>query len=297
MQPPIAAAEWPEEIRRRAERHAAVRPLRWRALGFDVPSRSAVPPSAGKEWPRVTIVLSTHRPSTIENCRRNILAQDYPNLEAIIVLNNDAYDEAHVRELFAAAPHVAVLRLPQAQNLGACINLGARSGSGLFITKMDDDDFYGPSYISDLLLSALESRADITGKKATFFHFEEGNDYCLRSPHLRHTWLWPVSDSLGCCTIPPSFSPHGSNVAGATIFVKRDVLLRFPFDEQAPRSTDSQFQLVCRRAGATIYAADEFNFCYQRRAGNDGHLWQVTKDMILNSAHRLPGFDRDQVCI
>jgi glycosyltransferase involved in cell wall biosynthesis len=294
---PIAAAHWAQGVRRRAEQHAATRPQRWRILGFDVPSRSAAPRAGGGEWPRVSIVLATHRPAAVDNCRRNILAQDYPNLEAIIVLNNDASDETHVREMFAAMPHVSVLRLPQARNLGACVNLGTRAAAGAYVTKMDDDDFYGPSYISDLLLSALESRADITGKKATFFHFEDGDEYCLRSPALRHTWLWPISDSVGCCIVPPSFSPHGSNVAGATIFVKRDLLLRFPFDEQAPRSTDSLFQLACRRAGATIYAADEFNFCYQRRAGNDGHLWRVTKDMILNGAHLLPGFDCDQVCV
>ena len=74
--------------------------------------------------------------------------------------------------------------------------------SGVYVTKMDDDDFYGPSYISDLLLAALESRADITGKKATFFHFEEGDEYCLRSPDLRRTWLWPVSDNVGSCAVP-----------------------------------------------------------------------------------------------
>lgn len=294
---PIASAEWAQEVRRRAGQHAAARPQRWRALGFEVPSRLPASPPAGVEWPRVSIVLATHRPAAIETCRRNILAQDYPNLEAIIVLNNDAYEETRVHEMFASAPHVSVLRLPQARNLGACINLGARSASGVYVTKMDDDDFYGPSYISDLLLAALESRADITGKKATFFHFEEGDEYCLRSPELRRTWLWPVSDSVGGCAVPASFSPHGSNVAGATIFVKREILLRFPFDEAAPRSTDSLFQLACRRAGMTIYAADEFNFCYQRRAGNEGHLWQVTKEMILKSAHLLPGFDRDQVCV
>lgn len=253
--------------------------------------------TARKEWPRVSIVMATQRVAMIENACRNVLAQDYPNLEVVIVLNNDAYDEGRLREIFAAAPRLSVLRLAEGRNLGSCINLGAGHASGAYVTKMDDDDFYGPSYISDLLLSAIESEADITGKKATFFHFEDGDDYYLRSPDLCHIWLWPVTDEFRSCAVPSSFSPHGSNVAGATLFVKRDVLLRFPFDETAPRSTDTLFQLACRRAGMTIYASDEFNFCYRRRAGNEGHVWQVSKDTILKSAHLLASFDYGQVCV
>ena len=266
-------------------------------MGFEGPPGASGQTAAHRSaWPRVSIVLATNRTGMLENCRRNILSQDYPNLEVIIVLNDDACDAAQVREMFAAAPHVAVVRLTQERNLGSCINFGTGHASGAYVTKMDDDDFYGPAYVSDLLLSALESRADITGKKATFFHFEEGDEYCLRSPDLRHTWLWPVTDRSGCATVPSTFSPHGSNVAGATILVRRELLLRFPFDERAPRGTDSLFQLVCRRAGLTIYASDEFNFCYRRRAGNRDHLWQVEKETILKSAHLLPAFDRSQVC-
>ena len=298
---PTAPVSWPEEVRRRAEQHAASRPQRWQRLGFEVPSLARSAPSehatSRREWPRVSIVVATHRVAMIEKFRRNILSQDYPNLEAVIVLNSDAYDEAEVRELFRTAPQVSVLRLPQDRNLGSCINLGAERASGAYVTKMDDDDFYGPTYISDLLLSALESRADITGKKATFFHFEDGDEYYLRSPHLRHRWLWPATDDAGSCAVPESFSPHGANVAGATVFVKRDVLLRFPFDEAAPSGTDALFQLVCRRAGMTIYASDEFNFCYRRRAGNEGHVWQVSKDTILKSAHPLTSFDCSQLCV
>jgi glycosyltransferase involved in cell wall biosynthesis len=266
-------------------------------VGFEVPPGAPGQTAQRSAWPRVSIVLATNRAAMLENCRRNILAQDYPNLEVVIVLNDDAFDEAHVRETFAEAQDVAIARLPQERNLGSCINLGARQTSGIYVTKMDDDDFYGPAYVSDLLLAALESRADITGKKATFFHFEDGDEFYLRSPHLRHTWLWPVTDRSGCAVIPSTFSPHGSNVAGATILVSRELLLRLPFDEEASRGTDSLFQLACRRAGLTIYAADEFNFCYRRRAGNVGHLWQVEKETILKSSQLLPAFDCGQVCV
>jgi glycosyltransferase involved in cell wall biosynthesis len=180
------------------------------------------------------------------------------------------------------------LRLPASRTLGSCINLGAANASGAFIAKMDDDDFYGPSYVSDLVLSALESGADIVGKKATFFLFEEGQEYCFRHPGFHHRWLWPTSD--------PNFRPSSAKLAGATLFVKRDVIRRFPFDERAPHGTDVLFQLSCRSAGMTIYASDEFNFCYFRRPDSAGHMWRTRKAKILQDGFVLASFERSQLC-
>jgi hypothetical protein len=283
---PFATASWLEQVALRAERHAAARPERWRRLGFEVPGRpGTAQPSIGEiEWPRVSVVLPTHRVCMIENCRRNVLAQDYPNLDIVIVLNNDAFDTGLVREISYAAPRVFVVRSPLERNLGSCINLGVAHASGAYVARMDDDDLYGPSYISDLLLSALESEADITGKKASFLHFDDVGDYYLQYPELRHRWLWPGTDETGCFMVPPTFSQLSAQVTGATLFVKRDLLLRFPFDETKPRSADALFQVTCRRAGMTIYASDEFNYCCRRRAGGEDHLEQVSKDAVLQGA-------------
>jgi glycosyltransferase involved in cell wall biosynthesis len=256
-------------------------------LGHGVPGVS--PLSTGTRLPRVTIVLATHRVDRIDECRRIVSSQDYPNLETIIVLNNDAFDEASVRNAFADVPSLQILRLPAARNLGSCVNLGVANATGSYIAKMDDDDFYGPSYISDLVLSALESGADITGKKATFFYFEDGEEYCLWHSGLHNRWLWPPTNEI----------PRGvsSKLAGATLFMKHEVVRELPFDESAPHGTDSLFQQACRRAGLTTFASDEFNFCYLRRASNAGHLWRTTKKDILENALLLPAFAREKVCV
>jgi hypothetical protein len=83
---------------------------------------------------------------------------------------------------------------------------------------------------------------------------------------------------------------------GATLFGKRELFREFPFDESAPRGTDTLFQLACRRAGMTAYACDEFNFCYVRRSNADGHLWQITRRGILKNSVPLPGFDVSGLC-
>jgi glycosyltransferase involved in cell wall biosynthesis len=254
-----------ERIRRRADEHVQFRMARWLRLGFAGPPANGMTPATA--LPRVSIVLATHRVERMEQYRRNVLAQDYPNLEAVIVLHNDAYDEALVRETFAELPQLQILRVPESQHLGSCINRAVAAATGAYIAKMDHDDFYGPSYISDLLLSALDSGADITGRKAVFFYFEDEAECCFRSVDLRNRWLWPAADAGGHCVVPDPIKRYGSTVFGATLLVKRDVLRRFPFDEDALHSTDTIFQLECRHAGMTNYASDELNFCAMRRSG------------------------------
>lgn len=289
-----------DEIRRRSERHAKSRRERWRSLGFDAAFLRAQGGHFGTQAvgpPRVSIVLATHRAERIEACQRNIAAQNYPDLEVIVVLNNDAYDETSVREIFAGRRALQILRAPSARNLGTCINLGVAHATGDYVAKMDDDDFYGPSYISDLVLAALESGADITGKKATFYCFEDGQDYCFRGAEFRNRWLWPLTHERGQTICPDSISTYCSTVAGASLLVARDVIRQIPFDEAAPRGTDTIFQLACRRAGYTTYVSDEFNFCYIRHANVHQHLWQKAKSDILKDSIPLPGFELSQVCI
>lgn len=287
------------EIRRRGEQHAKSRRERWRRLGL-APSllraQSVLGPRA-VGLPRVSIILATHRVERIEACQRNIAAQNYPNLEVIIVLNNDAYDETSVQELFAGMRDLQILRVPSFRNLGTCINLGVTHATGAYIAKMDDDDFYGPSYISDLVLAALESGADITGKKAAFYFFEDGQEYCFRGAAFRNRWLWPLTHERGHTICSDSISTYCSTVAGASLLVARDVIRRIPFDEAAPRGTDTIFQLACRRAGFTTYVSDEFNFCYVRHACVQQHLWQKAKSDILTDSIPLSGFELSQLCI
>jgi glycosyltransferase involved in cell wall biosynthesis len=280
-------------IRHRAEQHSAARAARWRRLGLCVPNSQVG--SSGANLPRVSIVLATHRLDRLEQYRRYVGAQDFPNLELIIVLNNDAYDEASVCETFTHMPRLQVLRVPADRNLGTCINLGVAHATGEYITKMDDDDFYGPSYISDLLLSALESGADITGKKATFFYFEDGQTCYLRFPDRHDCWLWPPTDELSFRR--SAKSKYSSSLTGGTLFIKREVFRAIAFDESAPRGTDGIFGLACRRAGMTIYASDEFNYCYMRRVGGEGHLWQIKEENFLKSAIPLPSFQYGGVCV
>ena len=58
--------------------------------------------------------------------------------------------------------------------LGESLNRGVKEASGYYIAKMDDDDYYGENYLSDMMLAAGFSGAEILGKGTYFVHMKAG---------------------------------------------------------------------------------------------------------------------------
>ena len=51
---------------------------------------------------------------------------------------------------------------------------------------MEDDDYYGENYLSDMMLAADFSGAEILGKGTYFVHMKAGNKTALRSVASQH---------------------------------------------------------------------------------------------------------------
>ena len=65
-----------------------------------------------------------------------------------------------------------VLHAPSTQSLGACLNQLVAAASGEVVAKMDDDDLYGPHYLSDQLHALDYSGAALVGKQAHHMYLE-----------------------------------------------------------------------------------------------------------------------------
>ena len=51
--------------------------------------------------------------------------------------------------------------------LGDCLNRGVEAASGVYVAEMDDDDHYGKRYLSDHVLAASFSDAEVVGRDCT----------------------------------------------------------------------------------------------------------------------------------
>jgi hypothetical protein len=125
---------------------------------------------------------------------------------------------------------------------------------------MDDDDHYGPNYLSDQLHALSYSGADVVGKQAHYMHLETSNAAILRFAAREHRFT--------------------DFIMGPTIMGRRDVFTDHPF-EHVTVGEDTGFLRAAHAAGRIIYSADRFNY-FQVRTG-DGHTWQVEDGELFAS--------------
>ena len=217
----------------------------------------------------VSVIAPTMRPHRLPGCLANFCRQTYRHRELVLVLNNARFDDAALREAIRRIPNVTVIRVDGACTLGDALNRGIERSSGQFVAKMDDDDIYGPAYLSDLVMAAAVSRAEVVGKTACYMYLEGLDVTGLRAFQDQYAFV--------------------HRLIGASLFIRRDVALRIPFTSVAAGS-DQVFCRDARREGCGLYAADPFNLFVQRRRDIDSHTWKAQEsDLIQRLQAPRPG--------
>lgn len=113
----------------------------------------------------VSVVIPTYkRPDTLDRAIKSVLNQTYPNVEVIVVDDNDPDTEG--RKLteekmaqFINEPRVRYIKHEHNKNGSAARNTGARAANGEYVAFLDDDDEYLPRKI-ETQLKALEGREE-----------------------------------------------------------------------------------------------------------------------------------------
>jgi len=215
----------------------------------------AVPPT-----PTVDAILVTNRPEFLSAALDNVRRQDHPSVRLVLVTNSDAFDRAEVERRAAEFEDAVVLHMPPSASLGECLNAALATTTGDYFAKFDDDDWYGESYLSDLLLAFGYTDASIVGKRSAYTYLEGRDETVLR--YEGHEFEWT------------------SYVMGSTLLVRRAAVRGISF-RTLPRGTDTQFLKECTEAGLKVFAADRFNYLMHRRAEVQSHTWQIGEKEFL----------------
>ena len=227
--------------------------------------------------PSVSVVIATCRPDNVKFAIENYKKQVYAEKELLLVLNNAIFDvesiEAQARDL----NNVRIVQVDGRVTLGESLNRGVEEASGYYIAKMDDDDYYGENYLSDMMLAADFSGAEILGKGTYFVHMKAENITALRSVASQHEFT--------------------DFVAGATLTGRREVLreIRFP---DCTRGEDSSLLAKASKAGCRIYSADAFNMLVVRGTDHQRHTWDIgDSDFLKNCRNIRSGLEWARVMI
>ncbi|MBX7484152.1 glycosyltransferase family protein [Qipengyuania qiaonensis] len=216
--------------------------------------------------PKASWICATNRQHYLDNVVRNYLRQSHPNMELIIVLNSDDFDQTEVERQLADVPHCKVLQLPESAYLGDCLNAGIEVMEGDYFFKIDDDDVYFENYTSDMLLPFKYTQARIVGKQSVFSYLEAEDTLYQRFQHRVHR--------------------YSRLIAGPTLVADRRVLEKVPFG-QFRRGTDTQWIRECLAAGEQVYSTDPFNFVLIRRSDTEAHTWRASAAEVTKNATKI----------
>jgi len=225
-------------------------------------------PDAPSPSPTVSAVVPTNRTHEIENIFENIGRQSHAQVELVLVLHGIEPDPTEIR---AQARDIGIDQLiirtvDASRTLGACMNVGIEAAAGTYIAKMDDDNFYGRHYLTDLVRAFAYTEAGIVGKWAHYVWLRSSGAVVLRYPSAEQT--------------------YERRVQGGSMLIDGGVARKLRFSD-LPRGIDSELLDRAAAEGVQIYSADRFNFVSIRDVAPETHTWKVADSTFMTSSGRL----------
>ena len=247
-------------------------PLAWQAASVHERRhalRQHGPSAALDSWPSVSIVLVTHRTDHLEHAMRQLSGLRYPRLEVVVGAHGDRVDPAHVWDLLQEVPFPAtVVVVDGSATLGQALQSCSDRAEGSLITKMDDDDHYGPEHVWDLVLARQYSGAQVVGKALDWIHLEAEDVTAFR----------PVYGA----------EKYAGFVAGGTMLISAADLAAVGGWRPVPKSVDRALLDRVHADGGLVYRTHGLGYVYVRRG--QGHTATVRDEHFLTkTAATIPG--------
>lgn len=219
---------------------------------------------SGHHNPKVGLLCSINRRSDIVTLIQNINRQNYKNIKVIIIMNSSDLSKKDFGDL---KQNVEIISVNESLSLGHCLNSGieADKKNSDYFAKIDADDWYGSSYISDMVMTSKFYDAEVICKKAVIIDMQ----------HLNQTRIKNFQKTF-------QIVDRG---AGGTIFFKNNILNKFNFSEGLDYGTDYDFFNKLILNNIPVLSSDPFNYIYKRNSS--GHTWNTSDDKLVSNSRLL----------
>lgn len=200
------------------------------------------------------------REHLIGNIIENYSNQLFQDKELIIILNHDEMDINRIKASIGDVKDITIYQLPQEYTLGECLNYGIGKAKYDVIAKFDDDDYYGPEYLTEAMNALKTTNAAIVGKEEFFVFLKSIHALLLRGNGLSNKYV--------------------KHVSGATLVFKKSIIdnIKFP---NLTLGEDTEFQKKCIKHGFRIYSTSRYNFAALRGNDINEHTWKISDQRLI----------------
>lgn len=227
-----------------------------------------------KEFPKASFITPTFREHQLKHCLRTFEQSAYPNKELILVFNGDRLPTHADLGLDSPRNDLIIAQVPGDTFTGAAMNLGNLYASGDYYFKIDDDDYYGPNYILDMILHARSIDAEFFSKPRAPYEFVGDKRIYVDKKIMPLTIL--ESKSLY------EQKPY---LGGNTMSGTSDFFCMNNYHETSYGAADTMFQMNVKK-DVTIAQMDIFNAIATRENNISGHTAKHDNER-LKSGRRI----------
>lgn len=233
-------------------------------------------------FPKATMITISKRPHLRDYCIEKFRCQTHPDVELVLILNTDVDEMALLDN--TNDPRIRIYHVPKEFNIGYCLNMAIAGANGAIWLKCDDDDFYGPHYVEDMLNAFHFSGAAVVGKPQWYVYFEDEDAIYFRM----------VATDRERSVLRPGEFLTGATLAAQAAATGRDNLW---FSSTIRMANDSEWVRAAQEKGMAIFFSDRSNFVVFRSADLGNHTWSMSNDALRRQSGRLvTGSRYDLIC-
>lgn len=224
------------------------------------------------ETPKVSVIISAQRPDLLKDTLGYLDKQTLKPHEIILMLHG--VDKSKIKNIQEYSNGISIPvyidTVSSRVLFGDVLNKAVDKASGEYITKVDDDDYYGENHILDLYAAHLSSRADFVGKTNNWTYLKASDELLNYRP----------KDSCR----------YVRRLPGATMFARTSVFKENKFGK-VKRMIDSELYRRAELRGATIYSTHKYNFVRVRHGSHtyvsdDNFFKEQSDENTINGADK-----------
>ena len=213
----------------------------------------------------VSVICCTNKKNNLNNILNNFISQIYDKKELIVILNYNNPDIDNWKDKISSYENIQVHALDSKYSLGNCLNYAVFQSKYPIIAKFDDDDYYGPNYLKDMIKPFYFTNAKIIGKITTYVYFAKEKILAIRNINRDNIYT--------------------SRVEGPTLVFKKEVFEKVQFQDKT-LGEDIAFCNDCINSGFTIFSTNKDNFVYIRNDENT-HTWKINNSIFLKECKKV----------